>query len=116
MLEMFVPVRAKYFEVAVVDKQLITGRNINVITVKGNASQTTIGATPFPINVVRIPVDVLGTLLGFEIDREYAAMAFALLASSDNGCCYELGKLDSHLQSVLQAVPKYAEINECIAQ
>ncbi len=98
------------------NKQLITGRNKNVITIKGNTSQTTVGAASFPINVVGIPVDVLSTLLCFEIDREYAAMAFTLLTSSDNGRCYEPGKLDSHLKSVLQAVPEYAEIDERVAQ
>jgi len=98
VLQIAVSVGLFDLEVSVVAVQLVACRDIDVVTVKGNAAQAAISPAAFKVDFARVPVDMLLARLGLEIDREYAAMAFALLAATYDGrsdkfrqfCCHEL--------------------------
>jgi hypothetical protein len=82
VLQKAIPIRAADTKATIVDKQLVTRRYKNPVTIELDAAQTTIGAAPFEVDLARVPVDVLKTFLPFKVDRKYAAMALALLTSA----------------------------------
>ena len=71
-------------QVAVVAEQFVARGNINVVSVKGDTTQTPVSAPALEVDIASIPVDVLLALLIFEVDREHATVTFALLAASDD--------------------------------
>ena len=96
VLQVAILVRAQHVEVAIVNKQFVTGGNIDFVAIESNAAKATIGASPFPVDFVGIPVNALRSLLLLEIDGKYTAMAFALLTAADNGSYDEFWQLDGH--------------------
>jgi hypothetical protein len=86
MLQIAAFIRSEFFEITIVDKQLVTGGNIDFITIKSDPPKPAVRATPIPVNLVCIPVDMLLTGLVLEINGVDTAMAFALLAATDNRC------------------------------
>ncbi len=68
-------------ETLVVTKEFVAGSDVDIIIGKCNAAQSAVGTPAFEIDLTGVPVDVLFALLFLEIDGEYAAVAFALLAT-----------------------------------
>jgi len=86
MFQVAVPIRAADIKAAIVDKQLVTRSNKDLVTIELDASQTAIGTAAFKVDLTGIPVDMLKALLLFKVDRKYATMALALLtAAHDRG-------------------------------
>lgn len=79
------------FKIAVVAKKFIAGRDVDVISVEGDSAQTSIRTPAFEVDIAGIPVNVLFAGLRFEVDRIDTAVAFALLAASDDGRRNEFG-------------------------
>ncbi len=73
-------------EITVITEELVTCRNINIVTVEGNAAQTAVGATTLEANLAGIPVYVLFTPLVFEIDGENPAVTFTLPGAAHHRC------------------------------
>ena len=84
VFEVTISERTLHFKVAVIAKELVARSNMNVIIIDVDATQTTIGSATLKVNFAGIPVDMLQALLRFEIDRVNAAMAFALLGSTNH--------------------------------
>ena len=78
-------------EISVVTEQLVTCGDKYVISIKRDSAQTAVCAATFEIDAAGIPVDMLFAGLILEIDRENAAVAFALLAAANDGCRDEFG-------------------------
>ena len=70
---------ADQFEIRVIGKQLITGRDVNGVAVKCDTAKTTIPPSSGPVYVLRVPINFLINFLIFEVDQENATVAFALM-------------------------------------
>ncbi len=82
VLQISISVRLLDLKITVVAIQLIAGGDVDVITVECDAAQATICPATFKVYAARVPVDMLLARLRIEIDRVYAAVAFALLAAT----------------------------------
>ena len=71
-------------ESAVVTEKLITCSDINIVAGECYATQAAISAATFEVDLGRVPVDVLFNFLFLEINSEYAAVAFTLMAAPHN--------------------------------
>src|SRR5690606_16140560 len=68
------------------DEQFIAGGDVDVIAVDGDAAQPAIAASPGPVDVDVVPVHQPTVPAGFEVHEVDAAMAFALMRRTNNGC------------------------------
>jgi len=84
MFQITILVRILYLEISVITKQLITRSNINVITIKGDATQSTVGAASFEVDVAGIPVDHLCAFALVKVNDIRTTVTFALLAAPDD--------------------------------
>ena len=62
-------------------------RDINSVTVEGDAAKPAIPAAAVPIDVDSIPVDDLPHRLLFDINQVNTAVTLALMAASHNRAC-----------------------------
>ena len=96
MLQVTVFKRLFDLEVTVVTKQFVTRSHVNIVAVEGNSTQAAVSAPALEIDITRIPVDVHIAGLSFEIHGVDSAMALALLAAADHGCCNEFWEWVGH--------------------
>jgi len=84
MLEIAVTKRSCAVELPVVAEEFIAGRDEDVITVKRDSAQASVGTTAFEVDAAGIPVDYLPAVAFLKVDDVDTTMAFALLAASDD--------------------------------
>ena len=78
-------------EISVKAKQFVTGGDVDVVAIERDATQTAFCAAAVEIDLAAVPVNVLLTCLGFEVDRVNAAVTFVLLAAAHDGRRNEFG-------------------------
>ena len=93
VFEVTVAERLLAVEVPVIAKKLITGSDVDIVTVEGDSSQASVGTTALKIDTTGIPVNDLPASTTLKVDDVNTTMAFALLASANNGCRNELREL-----------------------
>ena len=66
-------------------KQLVARDDIDLLTVKGDSSQTTVPASSAPINIYRIPVHGLEQLAALSVNQVDTTVALPWPSSTNNG-------------------------------
>ena len=65
-----------------IGKELVARRDVDRITVEGNAAQATVPAAALPVDPGGVPVEFLAHLARIEVDQVDAAVALALVAAA----------------------------------
>jgi len=84
VLEIGRSIRGELIEVFIVNKQLVTRRHKDTITVKGDSPQTSIPTPTLPVDVGRIPVYCLPYATSVQINQKYTTVTFALMATAND--------------------------------
>lgn len=85
MFEILVSMRFKELEMSIVNKNFVTGCDIDFIAMKSDSAQAAISTPAFPAYRRIIPIDHLFELTRVKIDEIDAAVAFALPRRADDG-------------------------------
>ena len=89
VIQIIVPTESLDFETAVVTIKFVACGDQDIVTAECNTAKAPVSAAALEVYVALVPVDGLFDPLILKIDRKYAAVTFALLAATHDGCCDE---------------------------